>query len=237
MSPDLDSVFATLDATWPSATQHRAGQWLVREGQGGGKRVSAATAIGPVDDDGITAMEALQAGLGQPPLVMIRGEDTTLDTLLARRAYQLVDPVVAYCAPIEALCGETPHLTAFGIWPPLAIQRELWSAGGIGPERVEVMARVQGPKTAILGRALDRPAGVAFVGIHQGIAMVHALEVSPAIRRQKAALHMMRFAANWARENGARHISLVVTEANAPARALYASLGMRVVGHYHYRLK
>jgi hypothetical protein len=26
-----------------------------------------------------------------------------------------------------------------------------------------------------------------------------------------------------------------VTEANRPANALYASLGMEIVGHYHYR--
>jgi len=30
---------------------------------------------------------------------------------------------------------------------------------------------------------------------------------------------------------------VAVTEANAPARALYASLGMKAVGQYHYRVK
>ena len=36
---------------------------------------------------------------------------------------------------------------------------------------------------------------------------------------------------------GATTFAVVVTEANAPARALYARLGMVVAGRYHYRLK
>jgi N-acetylglutamate synthase len=45
---------------------------------------------------------------------------------------------------------------------------------------------------------------------------------------------MIRAMAFWARENGAKHFALVVTEANVGANALYASLGFDVVGHYHY---
>ena len=121
--------------------------------------------------------------------------------------------------------------------PPLAIQREIWSAGGIGPGRWAVMDRVTGPKTSLFARADDRPAGTGFVAIHEGIAMLHALEVLPALRRRGAAAHMLRAAANWAAATGATTISVVVTEANAGARALYASLGLEVVGQYHYRMK
>ena len=35
---------AAMDATWPAAAMHRAGPWMLRNGAGGGKRVSAATA-------------------------------------------------------------------------------------------------------------------------------------------------------------------------------------------------
>ena len=47
---------------------------------------------------------------------------------------------------------------------------------------------------------------------------------------------MLRAAA-WARENGATHIAAVCTQENAAANALYASLGMALVGQYHYRIK
>ena len=56
-------------------------------------------------------------------------------------------------------------------------------------------------------------------------------------RRQGAVRTMLQEAANWARDEGIGWLSPVVTEANAGARALYASLGMAPVGQYHYRHK
>lgn len=226
-----------LETTWPTAALHRAGPWLVREGQGGGKRVSAATAERAVADADVAVMEATQLALGQTPLVMVRDGEAALDALLAAKGYRVVDPVVVYVAPVTALTGALPHLAAFTIWPPLAIQREIWAAGGIAQGRLAVMDRVAGPKTTLFARAADKPAGAGFVAIHGDTAMVHALEVLPDLRRQKAARHMLRAAANWAQAEGATTFSLVVTEANVGARALYASLGMTVVGHYHYRMK
>lgn len=234
MTPEIRS---TIEATWPAAALHRVGPWLIREGRGGGKRVSAASAEGPVTAADLPVMEAAQARLGQPPLVQIAGEAPETDALLAEAGYAVVDPVVVYAAPVERLTGEVPHLAAFTVWPPLAIQREIWAEGHIGPDRWAVMDRVTGPKTSLFARADDRPAGTGFVAIHEGIAMLHALEVLPGLRRRGAAGHMLRAAANWAAANGATTFSLVVTEANAGARALYASLGMEVVGQYHYRMK
>ncbi|OIQ75901.1 putative acetyltransferase [mine drainage metagenome] len=237
MTPTIADLFATVDAPWPAAALHPAGPWLVREGRGGGKRVSAAAAGRPVAVADLAAMEAAQAALHQSPLVMIRQGEDALDALLAAQGYRIVDPVVIYLAPTTKLTGALPHLAAFPVWPPLAIQAEVWAAGHIGPERMAVMNRVAGSKTSIFARTNDRAAGAAFVGVAGDIAMLHALEVSHAMRRQGSAANMMRAAANWAQTQGAGWFSLVVTETNAPARALYASLGMSVVGQYHYRMK
>ena len=231
----MTDLAAVLDATWPAAALHRTGDWLVREGRGGGKRVSAATAEGPRALADIAAMEAAQAALGQRPLVMIRPGQEALDAALAARGYGVVDPVAAYAAPVARLACDLPPLAAFDIWPPLAIQREIWAEGHIGPERLAVMDRVAGPKTALFARSNDRPAGVAFVALCGDTAMLHALEVLPALRRQGAGRHLLVAAANWAAGQGARTLSLVLTVANTGARTLYASLGMGVVGQYHYR--
>ena len=99
------------------------------------------------------------------------------------------------------------------------------------------MDRVQGPKTALLARTGDRPAGVAFVACHGTEAMIHALEVRPDQRRQGVGQSLLQAAANWAADQGAARLSLVVTRQNAAARALYARLGMCLVGQYHYRMK
>ena len=173
------------------------------------------------------------------PLFMIRPGEETLDKALEAKGYAVVDPVLAYTAPVAALAGEEgpPRMTTFPHWPPMEIARVLWADAGIGAARLAVMARAKGAKCAILGRANDRASGVAFVACHGRHAMLHALEVVPALRRQGSAQNILRAAAMWAKGEGADSLSLVVTVANAPARALYARLGMVEAGAYHYRQK
>lgn len=218
-----------MEATWPPARVWRQGPFLCRNGAGGGKRVSAASCAGDWTE---ADLEALDQGL-----VLIRPEDAPLDAALEARGWRIVDPVVAYAAPVAALTADLPPLSSFAHWPPLEITRAVWAEGGIGPARVAVMERVEGPHTAILARHKDRPAGAAFVALHGDEAMVHAVEVRTAVRRQGVGETILRAAANWAAAEGATRLSLVVTERNTAARALYARLGMQVVGQYHYRMK
>lgn len=226
-------LYAVLEATWPAYAVTRHGPWTIREGRGGGQRVCAATAEGPGD---IAQAEAAMAALGQAPLFMIREGDGALDAELAQRGYIRHDPVVVYAAPVVAMIDETlSPMTAFPIWPPLHIAVEIWADAGVDAARLAVMHRAKGPKTCLLGRIHDRAAGVAFVACHGDIAMLHALEVVPNLRRQGTAHNIMRMAAAWAQDHGAQTLCLAVTEGNATARALYASLGVVVVGSYHYR--
>ena len=231
----MSDLFAVTEATWPAAAFHDVGPFRVREGKGGGQRVSAATAEGDWSAADIEAVEAMQTGLGQHPLFMIRPEDEALDAALAARGYAVKDPVNLYDAPVSTLLGEIPHLSAFTIWPPLAIMRDIWAEGGIGPGRIAVMERAKGSKTAILGRVRDRAAGAAYVAIHEQTAMLHALHIVTDQRRQGSAINMMRKAAEWAQDHDAERFSVLVLQSNDAANTLYTSLNMQVVGHYHYR--
>lgn len=231
LAPDL--LAAVMEATWPPASRRRLGPFTLRDGAGGGKRVSAASCDAAFTEADLSAAEAAMA----EPLFLIRAEDTALDAALDARGFRIVDPVVAYAAPVAALRADLPPLADFPHWPPLEIARSIWSEGGIGPARIAVMDRAHGPKTAILSRIGDRPAGVAFVACHGAEAMLHALEVRPDHRRQGAGRTILQAAANWASSQGADRLSLVVTRQNTAARALYARLGMGVVGQYHYRAK
>lgn len=228
---------AVMEATWPPARSFRHGPWQLRDGQGGGQRVSATSAAADWTEADLPLAEAAMADLGQKPLFVIHAGDAALDAALEVRGYRINDPVVAYDAPVAQLAAPVSGMAAFCHWPPLAIACDLWAEGGIGPARLAVMDRVTGPKTAILARTQDKPVGAAFVACHGNTAMLHALEVAPAARRQRSAHNMLRAAANWAQAQGADTFSLVVTTANAPARALYERLGMIAVGGYHYRVK
>ncbi len=227
-----------MDATWPPARLFRLGPWCLRDGAGGGQRVSAATAEGPVQRPDIAAAEDAMRAMEQTPLFMLREGEEALDSLLAAEGYALHDPVALYTAPITLLTSKpVPPVSAFTIWPPLAIQYDLWTAAGIGAPRQAVMARAAGPKTAVLARQNDRPAGTAFAACDGKTAMVHAIETVPSLRRLGVGTNMLRAAAHWAQDQGMTTLALAVTRANDAACGLYSSLGMQVAGYYHYRIK
>lgn len=229
--PTPAALFAAMEATWPAAAAWRLGPWWLRDGAGGGKRASAATiAAGWTPDD----IGQVEAAMPQGALFLLRPEDAALDAALSARGYAIVDPVLTYAA-CTADFAAPPHMATFAHWPPLQIAVDLWADGQIGPARLAVMQRAPGPKAAILARLKDRAVGVAYVALHADIALLHALQVSPAHRRQGSAQNLLAAAAHWAADHGAATLALIVTTANLPARALYERLGMHPLGGYHYR--
>ena len=224
-----------MEATWPPAAIKRIGPWLLRDGKGGGKRVSAATLEADFVEATIVDAEAAMQAAGQRPLFQLRPGEEPLDAALAARGYAMVDPVVIYGRNVSDFAQPAPPMTTFPHWPPLGIAVDLWAEGGVDTARLNVMNRVEGPKCAILARNSDRASGVAFVALQGSFAMLHALEVTPSMRRKGSARHILQAAADWAQGAGATDLGLAVTTANAPARALYASFGMQAVGQYHYR--
>ena len=234
--PTVQTLYAVIDITWPAFEKQALGPWMIRHGSGGGNRVSAATAERAVTDDDIPQAEAAMRSAGQRPLFMIRDGDEVLDQSLAARGYVVRDITNFYAAPIAGIATERPPpVTSFEVWPPLAAQIEIWAQGGIGAGRLAVMERAPHPKTTLLGRMNDRPAGTGYVAIAKRCAMIHALEIGQQHRRQGLARHLTRAAAFWAQVKGADYLTLVTTRANEGANALYSSLGMTLVGHYHYR--
>ena len=234
---NADTLIAVVEATWPPAARFARGAFIIREGQGGGKRVSAAS-LHDRDEcsgDDIRQAETAMEALGQDRLFMLQPAHDRLDAALAARGYEIVDPVVIYIAPCADLLRPLPSMTAFPHWPPLAAVREIWAEAGINASRIAVMRRCKGAHTALLARMDDQCAGACFVAISGEVAMLHALEVATAFRRRGVGRNLLHAAANWALEQGATSLSLVVTRGNLPARQLYASLGMRAVGEYHYR--
>jgi len=233
---DQDRLMSALDRTWPAARVIRSGQWVLRQGNGGGQRVCAATAADPNCLDAVGDAETEMRTMGQEPLFQIRPiVDAKLDKALEMRGYAIRDAVHFYHSQPQALIAPT-SVPVVNIWPPLAIVKTIWADAGIGTGRLNVMARARGPKTALLARKGNRPAGAAFVAIDQDVAMIHAIEVPHHARRQGAGADILRAAAAWALDHDATTLSLAVTRANVAANALYASLGMSSLGGYHYRV-
>jgi ribosomal protein S18 acetylase RimI-like enzyme len=227
---ELDSV---LDATWPAAASERLGPWRLRDGAGGGKRVSAATLEGE-DGDPAEAAAAMRAR-GVRPLFRVREGQGVLDARLAALGYARVDPTEFYAAPAAELAFTIADVTVIDCEAPLAAAAEIWAGQGVGPARLAVMGRVAGPKRFLLGRLDDRPAGAAFVATAGTVAMLHALVVAERMQRRGLGRRLTQGAAAWGLAAGAETFALAVEAANDPARALYEALGMRRAGGYHYR--
>ncbi|MDU8945913.1 GNAT family N-acetyltransferase [Ovoidimarina sediminis] len=235
--PGQASLEQALELSWPPKHAWTNGPWRLREGAGGGKRVSAATALGPVSASDMAIAEAEMQRLEQPRLFRSAAPDDPMSRQLEARGYEIVDPTLFYATPSARLLNPNQRpLDAIPSDACLGIHAEIWAAGGIGPARLQVMERATTPKCWLLARLSGRAAGSAFVSLAGRIAMIHAIEVRPEARRRGAARAMLHRAAAWATEQGADTLALAVTAANGPANTLYASLGMRAVGQYHYQI-
>jgi ribosomal protein S18 acetylase RimI-like enzyme len=236
--PGTHRLMATIDATWPPAEFRHAGPWLLRRGNGGGQRVSAASIAKSGDQAADFApAEAGMRAWGQTPLFRLTPDQALLDARLAEAGYAVKDPVALYAAPVASLAdGRDETVKVFRVAAPLAIVDEIWARGGIGPGRRAVMTRPSCQRMTLMARAGDRPVGVAFVAIDGDTAMIHAIEVVPEHRRKGGGTLLLLGAAGFAAEHGAKWLTLAVTEANKPARALYERLGIALAGSYHYRI-
>lgn len=237
--PSPARLMQTVDATWPAAQYLQSGPFTLRRGDDGGKRVSSASLEGgSANTQQISVAESAMRDLGQPPLFMVRDGQQEFDKSLEALGYRSFDFVTLFASPTDALAGYDPHgMVAISAPEPMPIMAEIWLDGGIDEGRLNVMRRATGLKSCILGRHKDSPEAAAFVAIDGDIAMLHALEIRPASRRQGLAIQIMGAAAAWAQENGTQTFALAVVSQNTPACNLYRRLGMIEAGSYHYRIK
>lgn len=237
--PTPAEFYSANDVSWPPVEMSRLGPFMMRKGGGGGQRVSATSLVDEAFEMAdIAAVELAMDALDQPRLFMIRDSDAALDNALETAGYRIKDPVSLYAGPSAKLAMYDPKgLNVIDAPEPMAVMAEIWETGGIGAGRLNVMRRAIGPKACFLGRAEDQPAGAAYVGCDQGLAMLHALEILPDMRRKGLALQMMGAAGAWAQRNGADTFCLVVLTSNDAACGLYEKLGMVKTGQYHYRIK
>lgn len=234
--PDEARLLAALEATWPPAaidTDSVPG-WKLRDGAGGGKRVSSAVSLGGRDPE---APAAAMRARGERPLIQVPGSDPDLDALLAEAGWSEIDRTLLMIGPAEPLStlDADRKIRSIEARCRLVLIEEIWEAGGVDAARRAVMARCPLPKTTVVARSDTSVTGVCFVAADGEVAMLHAMEVRADMRRQGAGRSTLAGAARFALDQGAAWLALAVTEANAAARALYEAAGMETVARYGYR--
>jgi N-acetylglutamate synthase len=232
-SPGGLELFETVDATWAPLAIHNHEGWLIREGAGGGQRVSAATLLDGVKNAKIGSAAKKMLSIGQNPLFMVRNSDMKLDAELEALGYVIIDPVAILTAPIDRLIQKQPKQTHYvdRLIAPNEKAAKIWAKGGIDQNRLNVMQRVCCPKTILSAGDM----GVAFAAAYGDIAMVHAIEVANNHRRKGIANALMFEALNWAKDQNCKWVSVLTVRKNLPAHKLYEALGMTEAAAYHYR--
>lgn len=235
-APDADRLFRSVDATWPPHRIWRQDGWTLRDGRGGGKRVSAATLAGPPENADIALAVRAMALMQQAPLFMIRPQDRALDERLAAAGYDVIDPVAALVAPLSEMSHEAPATAPLFAAEPTEDMARVWQAGGIGQARLDIMRRCALPKTCVALMEEGQTAAVAFAACDDGLAMCHAVEVLAGFRRRGLGRDIMLAVLDWARGQWAHGLGILTTRANHAALALYGGMGLREATGYHYRV-
>ncbi len=238
MEPTSTDLFQAMDDTWSAAEYRDLPPFVLRHSAGGGQRVNAATLLGEFEPYDITAAEKVMVAQKNTPLFRLSRADSRLDRVLMERGYKLVDPTVIFLAKITDLeIVEPAPLAAISCRSPLALMEEIWKQGGISNGRVRVMHQTKDPKSYVLARHADQPAGCAFIACAENIAMLHALEIAPGKRKLGCAQSILHHCAIWARDHGAQYLSALTTRENTPAQKLFSGFGMQIAEEYHYRKK
>lgn len=132
------------------------------------------------------------------------------------------DPAIA---PIEDPDAFAELHGRFTGRPPAAIARKAATIRAVAVDRLTLVAA--GPD--------GRPVGAALVTVSRGHAGLFEIAVDPAARGRGIGRRLVAAGLHAARPLGASQAFLQVEAANAPARALYRSLGFAPVYSYRYR--
>lgn len=228
---------------WPASQQFLYDGWVVRLSDGYTKRANSASLLYPTPESDTSAtlsrIEELYASQNLPVIYRLLSFSTPpdLDARLASRGFREADGTLVMSRPLPSLLPLDPAVCA------LDVERG-----------VEAHARMNNLPDAILPghrRILERiPGGLSFVGLFDGETLVACglsvtdgslvglfdIVTDPAHRRKGHGARLVTGMLAQAASHGATSAYLQVVMTNAPAIALYETLGFDEAYRYTYRI-
>lgn len=227
---------------WPALETAQLDGWLWRFSEGGSQRansVSTLQFLGRDVEASIDEAERRYRARGAPPMFQVSdvSQPENLDAALAARGYRVNDPCTTLVKSCEAQAEDAGLVY-------LARATPAWFdcySSVITPSRKRTAPRIleRVPATGVFCGVLqnDRIIATALGVPHGGVIIAECVATLAEARGRGAAGRVMRGLESWGAAHGCRHIALQAVATNAPAQALYKSLGYRRHGGYHLRVK
>ncbi len=232
---------------WPSETNLLRDGWLVRRSGGPVRRSNSVNPLrGPRGPsvDVVAFAERFYAEQGQDAIFRVPDIAPDLDDVLTGRGYGVEDRTLTLVAdlsgrPVAGGSEAGVHLAASPSRSWLAARSRLAGADAAGRDIYEKMTRLIRLPARFAGIDVDgETVAQAYAVIHRRVAVVNSVATDPDHRRRGLGRRAVGGLIDWACAAGADTAALQVVADNAPALALYRSLGFdRLAYGYHYRVR
>lgn len=227
---------------WPALRTCLRDGWVLRFADGHTKRANSANALWPGTGPLAPRLDAFEADYRRAGLTPVFRAtplaEPGLDEALAARGYSRFDESLVMTASLEGTHAPPPGVD-LDPDPEAGWLDELAAAAAAPARERATLARMLAclVPAAVFARVREAGEARAFaMGVvedgHLGIFEVLTV---PASRGRGLARRAIEALAAWGQRQGAARAYLQVTEANAPARALYAKFGFEIAYRYHYR--
>jgi N-acetylglutamate synthase len=228
---------------WPALRQVLFGGWVLRFSGGLTRRANSANPLGvrsPDADNLIAGCEALYRYQRLPTIFRLPSiTDATIDGRLAAQGYSSEGLSLVLLADIGAVPAMRdpdvqllPRPTPQWFAAMAELQRHTKKQAGLYRQ---IVGRLAIPAAFAIRADDNGIAALAYGAIHDELICYESVVTDPGRQRRGHARQVITSLAAWAADQGARGACLEVEAANAPARALYQSLGFAELYRYHYR--
>lgn len=230
---------------FPAASETVADGWLLRRSGGKIRRTNSVNPLRgkrAAPEAALAAAQAFYAGHGQAPLFRIPAIAAEMDAILDRHGYAVEGGTIQLLADIDAFKATLDAQFVISTAPSQDWFNARFRMGAYDDTDRRVFREMTG---LIVGErafaSSERDGEIVALGfgvIRDGLLVVESVETDSRFRQQGLGRKTVGGLIDWARRAGARAACLQVVADNAPARALYASLGFsRELYRYHYRRK
>jgi N-acetylglutamate synthase len=226
---------------WPALETELISGWLWRYANGGSQRANSVSALEFSGGDlgaAITEAERRYRERGAAPQFQISDicAPAALPGLLHQRGYGARDRCTTLIRPVPGIAEVGAEIPGFEIHNRATPEWTACYTSVITPDRrrtaPSILARVPEGAAFCAVRRGGQIVATALGVTHGGVTIAECVATRAEVRGQGAAAAVMRGLAHWGAGQGARTIALQAVEHNAPAQALYRSLGYRLAGHY-----